>query len=774
MDFQEAFKIVDTTVYEKSGKHLTDLENIVLMGAWHGKKYYQIAEEAGYSVNHIQRDIGSKLFKKLSQALGEKVSKTDFRQALERCEQKINQSQNLNIEFPTRSLSSDSSFYINRSPLEELCYQEISRSSGCLIRIKAPARMGKTSLLRRIITKAKQQNYQTVRISLRTINRKSFTDLDLFLESLCLKITSNLGLEDKWEQYKNRSSMTSCKIYFQSYLLPKIDNALVLAFNQIERLFEYPEMIDFFALIRSCYNQRAEKPAFNRLVFALFGVTTPSDLIQDKNRTPFNIGKAIELNGFQFDEVKSLTQGLEGYVENSPATIKEILQWTGGQPFLTQKLCQLLIQQQADENLSSSTNDQSLVTQLVINSIVNNWETQNQPQHLRTIRERILSKHDSSSNLLSIYQQIWQRRQIPADNSPEQLELRLSGLVRKVTNLDRNGSVIKVYNPIYQQIFNLVWVQKELSKLCPYAPFLEAWQKSNSQDKSQLLRGDAFKEAIDWAEGKNLSEIDRTFLQESEKQLKREKKKNTDRLKKSFFAGTIITVFAILGGYQLWKQFRSCAIGEMKLNNNCTLVYSSGENSLLANNSNPDLNKGMNAFKKEDYIQAMKSFEQSIDNADDSNSPENQIYLNNAKARLFGSPFRLVVVIPVNNNSSNGQEMLQGVADAQTNFNQKGGLKGKLLEVIIFNDENNSNLSKKIAERIVEDTSILGVVGHNASNATSAAIDKYEEAELPLILPTSTSTEINSRIAFRIIASTLESGKKLANHATQQGLVKER
>ena len=57
-------------------------------------------------------------------------------------------------------------------------------------------------------------------------------------------------------------------------------------------------MDDFFALIRFCYNQRAINPEYNRISFAIFGVATPSDLIADKNRTPFNIGQAIDLRGF--------------------------------------------------------------------------------------------------------------------------------------------------------------------------------------------------------------------------------------------------------------------------------------------------------------------------------------------------------------------------------------------------------------------------------------------------------------------------------------------
>ncbi|HEY9618841.1 MAG TPA: AAA-like domain-containing protein, partial [Crinalium sp.] len=54
---------------------------------------------------------------------------------------------------------------------------------------------------------------------------------------------------------------------------------------------------DFFGLIRACYNQRSLNPIWNRLTFTLLGVATPSALITDIQRTPFNIGQAIPLEG---------------------------------------------------------------------------------------------------------------------------------------------------------------------------------------------------------------------------------------------------------------------------------------------------------------------------------------------------------------------------------------------------------------------------------------------------------------------------------------------
>nr|WP_257236982.1 AAA-like domain-containing protein [Nostoc sp. 'Peltigera malacea cyanobiont' DB3992] len=187
-------------------------------------------------------------------------------------------------------------------------------------------------------------------------------------------------------------------------------------------------MNDFFAFIRACYNERVDNPQYKRLTFALIGVATPSDLIRDKKRTPFNIGKAIELNGFQFDKARHLARGLKGKVNNPETALKVIIEWTGGQPFLTQRLCNLVLTTQLS---IPEGQEVELVQKLVQSRIIENWEFQDQQEHLKTIRERILRSDKRTAQLLEIYQKILQSGEILADESLEQMELLLSGLVVK-------------------------------------------------------------------------------------------------------------------------------------------------------------------------------------------------------------------------------------------------------------------------------------------------------------------------------------------------------
>jgi hypothetical protein len=84
MNFEQAMEVANTAVFAHIARPLSQVETAILTGAWQSQTYEQIAKVAGYSVSYLTRDVGPKLWKLLSKALGESVSKTNFRAALER------------------------------------------------------------------------------------------------------------------------------------------------------------------------------------------------------------------------------------------------------------------------------------------------------------------------------------------------------------------------------------------------------------------------------------------------------------------------------------------------------------------------------------------------------------------------------------------------------------------------------------------------------------------------------------------------------------------
>ena len=217
---------------------------------------------------------------------------------------------------------------------------------------------------------------------------------------------------------------------------------------------------DFFSLIHSCYQKRQINTNYNRLTFTLLEVAAPRDLIRDRDTSPFELGKAIKLRGFSLIEANNLTSGLTG-VTDSQQTSAEILEWTGRQPFLTQKLCQLVAE--TEDKLESN-----LVSKIIERHIIDNWEVKDESeQHLRTIRD-LLCYWDGTKiiRLLGIYQDVLVSEIIAINNSPEQIELRLLGLVTEA------NEILQVSNKIYARVFNLAWIEEQLSKLRPYTQAL--------------------------------------------------------------------------------------------------------------------------------------------------------------------------------------------------------------------------------------------------------------------------------------------------------------
>ncbi len=257
--------------------------------------------------------------------------------------------------------------------------------------------------------------------------------------------------------------------FIREVLLSCVSQNIVIFIDEIDSVLSLNFRVDeFFAAIQACYDNRAHQPEYKRLTFTLLGVATPSDLMRDTKCTPFTIGRAIELCGFGWREAHPLAKGLEGKVNSPQTVLRAVLSWTGGQPFLTQKLCKLILTYRHSEfNYPTHV---KWVQEVVQAHLIHNWEAADEPEHLKTIRDRlcrcaernrILKSDQRTLELLNLYQQILQWEEVPANDSPVEMELRLSGLVVK------QGGKLKVYNRLYQSVFNLRWIQQQLQLLSP-------------------------------------------------------------------------------------------------------------------------------------------------------------------------------------------------------------------------------------------------------------------------------------------------------------------
>lgn len=330
---------------QATGKHLSDIEIKVLRGSWEGKTYDQIASYHGYSAEYLNKDIGNKLWSKLSEILGEKVTKKNFKGALGRAWEK---QQNLpaktnapspvyprsELPFPEGAVALYSPFYRERSGVESLCYQTLMKP-GSLIRIKAPNLMGKTSLMMRILAHSAHQNYRTVYLDLGGVDRAILTDLDNFLRWLCLMVSRQLNLENRLNEYWDTEILGSndnCTAYFEEYLLAAIDCPLVLGLDDVDRLFSYHQVVeDFLGLLRS-WHEKAKIAEIWKQLRLVITHSTEVYIPLDINQSPFNAGLPVELLEFDQQQIRELTH-LHG-LTLTDNQIDKLMEMVGGHPYL--------------------------------------------------------------------------------------------------------------------------------------------------------------------------------------------------------------------------------------------------------------------------------------------------------------------------------------------------------------------------------------------------------------------------------------------------------
>lgn len=330
----KALDLADVLVYEHRGRHLSDIESAVLEGSWKGLTYRHIAEASDYTWEYINCDVAFHLWRDLSDACNEQVKKSNFKRVLDRHQR--------SRSCPNQPIVSDPAarrtLYVERPPLETECYQELLKP-GALLRIKAAKKLGKTCLMDKLLVEVQQQQYLTVSFNLLRLSNGIVQDIDQFLRALCIHVTRKLQLENAVSEYwqMGMGPNSSCTVYFEEHLLPQLDQPLVLALDNVDRLFPHKEVAsDFFSMLRAWHEEAKNCELWEKLRLVIVH-STEVYIPLSTDRSPFNVGLSRELPEFNRDQVISLAQqsGLAAPRINE-AEIATLMEIVGGHPGLVQ------------------------------------------------------------------------------------------------------------------------------------------------------------------------------------------------------------------------------------------------------------------------------------------------------------------------------------------------------------------------------------------------------------------------------------------------------
>jgi hypothetical protein len=325
-------------------KALNPAQELVLRQAWEGKTYNDMARDSVYEVDYL-RTTAARLWQTLSKLLDRPISKGNFRAIVESKPLTLPQQylvdanlqeslSTLELEYPSGPVPLVSRFYIERPPIEQYAYAEITKPAS-VIRIKAPKEMGKSSLMLRILQQASSLGYHVAPLDLNQADIGILNHPDKFLRWFCSLVAQRLNLRPNLDEYWDEEigSKISATLYFTWYILEAIDRPIFLALNEVNRVFEYPELArDFLPLLRSWHEEAQHTVSWQKLRLAIVYSTEIYVPLQI-HQSPFNVGLPLKLPDFTPEQVMDLAarHGLNWMRDRS---VKQLMDLVGGHPAL--------------------------------------------------------------------------------------------------------------------------------------------------------------------------------------------------------------------------------------------------------------------------------------------------------------------------------------------------------------------------------------------------------------------------------------------------------
>lgn len=199
--------------------------------------------------------------------------------------------------------------------------------------------MGKTNLLLNAKRNLQNKNRRIIYIDLSNLYDDEIS-LYRYIIDIIIELNEDIfiGIEAEISNLRNHN-YTAHNEYLRSIriLLKRYDGDIVIILDEIDALKSKAYSDNIFAQIRSNYFSRTNFEELERLTYILSGVIEPTDLINDKNKSPFNIGEKIYLDDFSLEEHRTFIYKSKLNLSNELSDY--LFKWLNGNPRMTYDVC---------------------------------------------------------------------------------------------------------------------------------------------------------------------------------------------------------------------------------------------------------------------------------------------------------------------------------------------------------------------------------------------------------------------------------------------------
>lgn len=352
----------------------------------------------------------------------------------------------------------DADCYVNREADRDLL-RALQNGEFCYV--LTARQMGKSSLMTRAAARLRQEGVAVAVVDLTAFGRN--VTAEQWYDLMLARIGRELGLEEAldtfWLEHERLPPLARFTSALEEVVVGGVTGSVVLFIDEIDVVRSLPFNTDeLFAAIREFYIRRSRQPELGRLTFCLLGVASPADLIADPRITPFNIGRRIELRDFTPAEAEPLSVGFQaGSANGQPAGSREraalqrVLYWTGGHPYLTQRLCSEIAGRDRLRDGDAFRAVDEACARLFFESRAAESE-----DNLRFVADRLLRSGADVASLLDLFTRASSRAGLADDETdPLITALRLSGIVRS------ERGRLEVRNRIYARVFDRGWIERQ-------------------------------------------------------------------------------------------------------------------------------------------------------------------------------------------------------------------------------------------------------------------------------------------------------------------------